>query len=70
MVGELARPNFTVVREDAATFDVIVRMRRKRAAMALVIPAGRISEPHDIIGVISKEHIADNVASSIGLYPR
>jgi CIC family chloride channel protein len=69
-VGELARPNFTVVREDAATFDVIVRMRRKRAAMALVIPAGRISGPQDIIGVISKEHIADNVASSIGLYPR
>lgn len=69
-LGELARRNFTVVREDAATFDVIVRMRRKRASMALVIPAGRARSERRILGVISKEHIADNVASSIGLYPR
>ncbi len=67
-LGELARRNFTVVREDAATFDVIARMRRKGAATALVIPRAGYPEASQILGVITKEHIADTVASSIGLY--
>jgi CIC family chloride channel protein len=69
-LGELARRNFTVVREDAAVFDVIRRMRRKNAAMALVIPLAGHPEASRVLGVITKEHIADSVANSIGLYPR
>jgi CIC family chloride channel protein len=69
-LGELAHRNFTVVREDAAVFDVIARMRRKDAAMALVIPRAGYPAAGAILGVITKEHIADSVASSIGLYPR
>ncbi len=68
-LGELARPTFTVVREDAATFDVITRMRRKNATMALVIPSAGYPEAGRILGVITREQIADSVASSIGLYP-
>jgi CIC family chloride channel protein len=69
-LGELARGNFTVVREDAATFDVITRMKRKNAAMALVIPRAGYPRGSRILGVITKEQIADSVAGSIGLYPR
>jgi CIC family chloride channel protein len=69
-LGELAHRNFTVVRKDAAVFDVIARMRRKDATMALVIPRAAYVEAHRILGVITKEHIADSIASSIGLYPR
>ena len=69
-LGELARHNFTVVREDAAAFDVIARMRRKRAAMALVIPRAGYPAAGRILGVITKEQIADSVADSIGLYSR
>jgi CIC family chloride channel protein len=69
-LGELAQRNFTVVREDAAIFDVIRRMRRKDAATALVIPRAGFPEADRILGVITKEHIADSVANSIGLYPR
>jgi CIC family chloride channel protein len=69
-LGELVRPNFTVVREDAAVFDVITRMRRKGAATALVIPRGVYPGANRILGVITKEQIADSVASSISLYPR
>lgn len=69
-LGQLASRQFTVVREDAATFDVIARMRRKGATMALVIPtAGRL-EAGRILGVITKEHIAESVARGIELYPR
>lgn len=69
-LGELARRDFTVVREDAAAFDVITRMGRKNATMALVIPRAGHPEASRILGVITKEQIADSVASSIGLYPR
>lgn len=69
-LGELARRNFTIVREDAVAFDVIARMRRKRAAMAVVIPRGGYPKPDQVLGVITKEQIADSVASSIELYPR
>ena len=69
-LGELARRNFTVVREDAAVFDVITRMRRKGVATALVVARAGDSEAGRILGVITKEHVADSVANSIGLYPR
>jgi CIC family chloride channel protein len=69
-MGELARRNFTIVREDAAAFDVIARMKRKGATMALVIRRGRYPRPSEVLGVITKEQIADSVASSIELYPR
>ncbi|HEY6434511.1 MAG TPA: chloride channel protein [Acetobacteraceae bacterium] len=69
-LGELARRNFTVVRETAPTFDVIARMRRKNAMMALVIPQAGYIEAGRILGVVTREQIADSVASSIGLYPR
>ena len=69
-LGDLARRDFTVVRENAATFDVIARMQRKRASMALVIPEAGFPDASRVLGVITKEHIADNVANSISLYPR
>jgi CIC family chloride channel protein len=69
-LGELARHDFTVVREDAAMFDVIRRMNRQNAAMALVIPRAGFPQASRILGLITKEHIADSVASNIGLYPR
>ncbi len=69
-LGELASRKFTVVREDAAVFDVIRRMRRKSAGTALVIPRAGFPEPNRILGVITREHIADSVANSIGLFPQ
>lgn len=68
-LGELASSDFTVVREDLAVFDVITRMRRRNTPTVLVIPRAQSSEPNKVLGVITKEHIADSVASSVGLYP-
>ncbi len=67
-LGILARRDFTVVRENAAMFDVIARMRRKNAAIALVIPRTGYTTPERVLGVITKEQIADSVAMTIGLY--
>jgi len=67
-LGELAQPGFAVVRENAVTFDVIMRMRRQKASVALVIPVAAPGESSRILGVITREHIADSVAEIIDLF--
>ena len=66
---DVARPNFTIVREDDVAFDVIQRIWRKRAVMAIVVRGRGVPRPNDIAGVITKEHVADSVASSVHIYP-
>ncbi len=68
-LGDLVRPNFTVVREDDVAFDVITTIWSKRAAMAIVVSRPR-EEPQRVLGVITKEHVADTVARSVEVYPR
>ena len=56
-------------RPTAVVFDVINRIWRKGAVMA-VVARGR-GPPHaeDVAGVITKEHVADSVAASVKIYP-
>jgi CIC family chloride channel protein len=67
-LGDVARPDFTIAREDDVVFDVIRRMWRRGGAMAVVVEGGRVPRPDDVVGVITKEHIADSVAESIRPY--
>ena len=69
-LGEIAPRNFTIVRENDAAFDVIARIWRKRAAMAIVIAQDGLPRADRVMGVITKEHVADSVASSVRFYPR
>ena len=46
-------------------FDVVQRMARHEAIMAVVVKDRSRGRPSDIVGIISKEHIADSVAESI-----
>ncbi len=68
-LGDVASRNFTVVGEDAVAFDVINRMWRKGAIMAVVVRGGGIPHGEDVAGIISKEHVANSVAESVTLYP-
>ncbi len=71
--GDVADPHFTIVRENDVAFDVIVRLWRRNGVMALVMhgrPRFYVPRPADIIGVITKEHVADAVAAGIQAYPR
>ena len=45
MLGDVARPNFTIVREDDVVFEVIQRIWRKRAVMAVVVRGGGVPRP-------------------------
>ncbi len=68
-LGDVASRNFTVVGEDAVAFDVINRMWRKGAIMAVVTRGRGVPRAENVAGVITKEHVADSVADSIALYP-
>ncbi len=63
--GDVAQRNFTIARESDIMFDVVQRMTRHDATMAVVVKDGGRGRPSEIIGIVSKEHIADSVAESI-----
>jgi CIC family chloride channel protein len=69
-MGTLAQRNFTVVRSTTMMFDVIARLRRRDAVMAVVVRSRGLPRADDVVGVITKEHIADEVTNSIRVYPR
>jgi CIC family chloride channel protein len=70
-LGAIAHRDFTVAREDDIMFDVINRMRRHNASMAIVMRGRRrIPRADDVAGVITKEHVADSVAESVRAYPQ
>ena len=67
-LGEIVQRNFTVAREEDIVFDMVNRMARRDAYMAVVTKAKRRPRASDVVGVITKEHIADSVAESIKPY--
>ncbi len=64
-MNDVAQRNFTLAREDDIVFDIVQRMARHDASMAVVGKTTGRWRPPDIVGVISKEHIANSVAESI-----
>ena len=68
-LGDIASRGFTIVREDDIVYEVIRRIWRKRATMALVARGNGVPRAADIVGVVTKEHVADSVASNVKVYP-
>jgi CIC family chloride channel protein len=66
---DLASRDFTIVRKNDVVFDVIRRIWQRRAIMALVTSARGVPRAGDVLGVITKEHVADSVATTIEAYP-
>ena len=71
-LGEVASHDFILVDEDETAFEVISRMWRQKAIMAVVVRGrgDRLPRGSDVAGVITKEHVADSVADSIKAFPR
>jgi CIC family chloride channel protein len=71
LLGAIGHRDFTVAREDDIMFDVIGRMTRRKASMAVIVRGRRrVPRADDVVGVITKEHIADSVADTIKAYPQ
>src|ERR1700691_4460031 len=67
---DVASRNFIVVGESETAFDVIRRMWRRNAIMAVVVWGRGVPRGSDVAGVITKEHVADSVADSVKAYPQ
>jgi CIC family chloride channel protein len=65
---DIATQRYTIVRENDIVFDVIRRMWRKHSAMALVVRTTGNPGAQDVLGVITKDQVADSVAASINVY--
>lgn len=64
-MGDIAQRNYTLARETDIMFDVVQRMARRDASMVVVVKSDGRGRPSEVIGIISKEHVADTVAESI-----
>ena len=71
-LGDVASRDFTIVDAGSVVSDVIERMWRKDTLMAVVVNRRGRAAPRgsDILGVITKEHVANSVAENLTIYPR
>ena len=67
-MGELAQSEFVTVSNTDATFDVIRKMSAARAIAAVVVGGGSDSESDAVVGVITKDYIADAVSGSVEIF--
>jgi CIC family chloride channel protein len=67
-LGSVASETFTIAHEDDIMFEVIHRFWRKGASMIVVVRGEGVPRASDVVGVITKEHIADSVAESVRPY--
>jgi len=67
-LGSVASETFTVAHENDIMFDVIHRFWRRNASMIVVVRGTGIPRAAAVVGVITKEHIADSVADSVRPY--
>ena len=59
LLGDIAQKNFTIARAEDVVFDVVDRMWRHGAALAIVTKGGARPRAEHVVGMISKEHIAE-----------
>jgi CIC family chloride channel protein len=67
-LGSVANERFTIAHVDDIMFDVIHRFWRRNASMIIVVSGKGMPRASKVVGVITKEHIADSVAESVRPY--
>jgi CIC family chloride channel protein len=65
---EAAGRDFTLSRKDDTMFNVIGRMWRRHASTVIVVKNKSVPHEGDIVGVITKDHLADSVLASVRPY--
>ncbi len=67
-MGDIASKDFVVAKDKEVVFGVIARMKFKRSPTALVTLTGKCASVSDVIGVITKEEIAEAATSQVELF--
>ena len=64
-LGDVAHRNFVLAGEEDIVFDIVTRMARRRAVMAIIASGARRPRAEHVVGVLSREHLGDSVIESI-----
>ena len=68
-LGQIVKPEFAIAQEDDTMFHVLRRMHDRKADMAVVVKGTGVwngmPQGEDVLGVISKDRIADSVIASV-----
>jgi CIC family chloride channel protein len=67
-LGDVVNRRFNLVREEDVMFDVIARLARKRATIAVVVKGRARATRENVVGVITKEHVAESVFTGLEGY--
>jgi chloride channel protein, CIC family len=67
-LDDVTSRDFTIAHEEDIMFGVIGRMWQRGAMMVVVVRGNGEPLAGDVLGVITKEHVADSVALSVGPY--
>jgi CIC family chloride channel protein len=67
-VGEIASKKYIIVRKNDVIFNVIARMKENKSPMALVSNGEKCEIISDVVGIITKEEIAEAAAEQAELF--
>ena len=67
-LSEVASRDFTIAHSDDIMFNVIGRMWRRKASMIIVVKREGVPHKDDVLGVITKDNLADSVLASVRPY--
>jgi chloride channel protein, CIC family len=67
-LGSVANERFTIAHEGDIMFDVIQRFWRRAGTMVVVVRGSGVPRASNVVGILTKEHIADSVADSVRSY--
>jgi CIC family chloride channel protein len=67
-LGDLAHRKFILASTDHVVFDILTRMARRKAVMAIITKNARRPRAQHVAGVLSREHLGDSVIDSIRQY--
>jgi chloride channel protein, CIC family len=67
-LGDLAHRRFILAADDHVVFDILTRMARRQAVMAIITQDTRRPRAQHVVGVLSREHLGDSVIENIRQY--
>jgi CIC family chloride channel protein len=67
-MGDLARQDHVIVAEAKKFYEVIDAMKATGASVALVASHDDSARAEEVVGIITKEHMADAIAGALEFY--
>ena len=64
-LGDVAHRKFILAGEEDIVFDIVTRMARRKAVMAIIATGARRPRAEQVVGVLSREHLGNSVVESI-----